>query len=177
MKKDLLEKLERRLSERLSRPTPMQIHFSAQKASDISISQQIEKRLKMMKQTKSLYDTIISYINRLNDVRFFFKNGSVNDAAFYKYACIDKSTWSDLKYGLIIPKKKTMLKLAIALRLNEKEAVDLMSRGSNSFDPKDIRDQIILSLIDLKCYEIEDVYEVLEEYRNKGPQKFENIYD
>ena len=98
-------------------------------------------------------------------------------AAFYKYAYIDKSTWSELRWNLVVPKKKTLLKLIIALRLNEEEAEDLMRRGSSSFNPKDLRDQIILALIDIQCYNPDDVYEVLEEYRLHGSQKFENIYD
>ncbi|MBR6777618.1 MAG: hypothetical protein IKM27_07715 [Clostridia bacterium] len=174
MKEGLLIKVEERLQKRLS--SSVSFSFTTAKVS-ANITEQIGKRFSAMKKEESLYDVIIRYVERINDIRFYFKNGAVNDAAFYRYACLDKSTWSDLKYGLIVPKKKTLLKLVIALRLNEEEAVDLMRRGSNSFDPKDMRDQIILSLIDLKCYEIEDVYEVLEEYRSKGNQKFENIYD
>ena len=174
MTEELFRKVDECLQKKLASPIPF--NFTTAKVS-VDVGNRIGQRFRTMEQEDSLYDVVVRYVKRLNDIRFYFKNGEVNDAAFYRYACIDKSTWSDLKHSLIVPKKKTLLKLVIALRLNEREAVDLMRRGSNSFDPKDMRDQIILSLIDLSCYEIEDVYEVLEEYRNKGPQKFENIYD
>lgn len=171
----MLRAVEFRLQIRLNKAyssTPV-----AGKVSNPAIDAQISSRLKAMAYEESLYDVVIRYIERLKDERFFKKNGDVNDAAFYRYACIDKSTWSDLKYSQVLLKKKTLLKLVIALRLNEDEAEDLLRRGSSGFDPKDMRDQIILALIDIRCYEIEDVYEVLEEYRAMGSQKFQNIYD
>lgn len=169
----LLQRVEAKLVERSQAGASCKMFYSK---INVSITDRIQKNLTRMEKEKTLYEMVIMYIQRLNDPRFFFKNGNVNAAAFYRYACIDKSTWTDLCYGLALMKKKTILKLIIALRLNEDEAKDFMLRASNGFDPKDIRDQIILALIDLKCYEIEDVYEVLEEYRKKG-HNFENIYD
>lgn len=175
MKENLLHIVELRLQMRLNKANTTTCRAS--KILNPVIDAHISSRLDAMVCEDSLYDVVIRYIKRLNNENFFKKNGEVNDAAFYRYACIDKSTWSDLKYSQVVLKKKTLLKLVIALRLNEEEAEDLLRRGSSGFDPKDIRDQIILALIDIRCYEIEDVYEVLEEYRKKGKQKFQNIYD
>lgn len=143
----------------------------------LEIARSVEDRRKKAEQEETLDEVIIRHIRRLNNRNFYRKNGELKESAFYKYAYIDKSTWSELRRKKIVPKKKTLLKLVIALRLNEEDAIDLLRRGSSSFDPRDMRDQIILALIELKCYNPDDVYEVLEEYRLHGPQPFENIYD
>lgn len=171
------EELLRRVEERIEARKTMSFSYKAYTWKiDVTITDHIKHKLKTMEQEKTLYELVITYIQRLKDQRFLFKNGNVNGTAFARYACIDKSTWNDLCWGQALMSKKTLLKLVVALRLNEDEANDLMRRGSNSFDPKDIRDQIILALIDLRCYEIEDVYDVLEDYREKG-HSFKNIYD
>lgn len=143
----------------------------------LEIARSVEGRRKKTEQEETLYQVIIRHIRGLNNPNFYRKNGELKESAFYEYAYIDKSTWSELRYNKIVPKKKTLLRLVIALRLNEENAIDLLRRGSSSFDPKDMRDQIILALIELKCYNPDDVYEVLEEYRLHGPHPFENIYD
>lgn len=144
---------------------------------DPKVKAMVQLRMAQGEKETTLFERIEKYLRRLDNKNFYKKNGELNEAAFCRYAMIDKSTWSSLRYNLIVPKKKTLLKLVIALKLNEKEAEDLLHRGSNSFDMKDLRDQVILALIDIQCYNIEDVYEVLEEYRNHGTQSFENIYD
>jgi len=144
---------------------------------DPKVKEMVQRRIDQGKKEATLFDLIETYLRRLDNKNFYKKNGELNEAAFCRYAMIDKSTWSSLRYNLIVPKKKTLLKLVIALKLNEDEAADLMHKGRNSFDLKDLRDQIILALIDIRCYDIEEVYEVLEEYRSHGAQPFENIYD
>lgn len=141
------------------------------------ISRLVEQRMAFGQKEATLYEKIMEYIRRQNNPAFFRKNGEIKESGFYHYAYIDKSTWSELRWNLVVPKKKTLLKLVIALRLNEEEAVDLMRRGSSSFNPRELRDQIILALIDIRCYEPDTVYEVLEEYRQHGARSFENIYD
>lgn len=141
------------------------------------IAEMIEKKKLAGDKEESLYEMIIRYINRLNNNNFRKKNGSINESAFYYYAIIDKSTWSDIRNNKIIPKKKTLLKLVIALELNEEEATDFMHKGGSSFDRKSLLDQIILAFIDLKIYDIEELYATLEYYRENGTQRFDNIYD
>lgn len=174
MNEKLLQLVQISLERRMMK-TDVQFWAINAKVSDL-FEGAFEDRKRQGEKEMSLYDTILHYIKRLNNPDFFSKLGNIKEAAFYEYALIDKSTWSSIKYNTIIPSKKTLLKLVIALRLNETEAKDLLRKGSNSFDLKDMRDQVILALIDIKCYDITDVYEVLEEYRNKGPKKFDNIY-
>lgn len=143
---------------------------------DIEISNRIEFRAKQYAKETSLYEFLIPLIKRSQSPSFVKANGEVNGAKFYTYARIDKSTWSNIRWNLITPNKNTLLKLIIALKLNEEEANVLMRKGSNSLNPKDPRDLVILALIDLKIYDIETVYSVLEVYGKRGTVKFENIY-
>ena len=172
-KTELLKKVEERI---IARSITTAVPASGAYMIDTSMEAYIKGKLKQMEQEKTLYELVIVYIKRLKDSRFLFRNGEVNGAAFCRQAIIDKSTWTDLTNGKVQMKKKTLLKLVIALQLNEAEATDFMRRASNSFNPKDMRDQIILALIDLRCYDVEDVYDVLNEYRKNGCD-FENIYD
>lgn len=144
---------------------------------DPKIAVRIQEKRMIAEKEEGLYEMIRRYINRLGRPEFYRKNGELNEAAFYRYAWIDKSTWSDIRWEKIIPQKKTLLKLVIALELNEEEASELLRKGSSCFNIRDPRDQIILALIDIKCYNYQDVYDVLEEYRLNGTRPFENIYD
>lgn len=143
---------------------------------DIEISNRIEFRARQSEKETSLYEFLEPLIKRSKSPSFVKANGEVNGAKFYTYARIDKSTWSNIRWDLITPNKNTLLKLIIALKLNEEEANELMRKGSNSLNPKDPRDLVILALIDLKVYDIETVYNVLEVYGKRGSVKFENIY-
>ena len=174
MKAAFLLEVEEAIARRASR---MPVYDQPSQKVDPQVARLVELRMVHGQKEATLYEKILEYIRRLNNPAFFRKNGEIKESGFYKYAYIDKSTWSELRWNIVVPKKKTLLKLVIALRLNEEEAVDLLRRGSNSFNPKDLRDQIILALIDLQCYNPDEVYAVLEEYRLHGSQKFENIYD
>lgn len=125
---------------------------------------------------ESLYDFLCKWLKHRKWVR---KSGKLDESGFYKYAMIDKNTWSNIRWNKGWPSKETLLKLVIALRMNEQEANELMRKGSGVLNPLDPRDRIILALIDIKCYDINDVYEVLEEY-GKNPadpeKRFANIY-
>lgn len=165
------------LKRRSGASNPIQGQLPVLEKVDPMVARSIELRMQRGEKESTLYEVIIGHIKQLNNPGFYRKNGELKESAFYKYAYIDKSTWSELRWNLITPKKKTLLKLVIALHLNEEAAIDLMHRGASSFDPKDLRDQIILALIELKCYNPDDVYDVLEEYRLHGTQKFENIYE
>ncbi len=128
---------------------------------------------------ESLYDTTMRYLRRLDNPAFLRKNGEINEAAFYKYARIEKSNWSRIRLGEAFPRKETLLKLVIALHLNEKDASTLLSKASCSFNDTDLRDMVILACLDIRCYDIETIYEILEEYADNGPdrpRRFKNIY-
>ena len=123
----------------------------------------------------TFYDEIVSRINALNDPRFKKKNGSLNEAAFCGYARIDDSTWSDIKNGKTMPQKKTLLKLVIALRLDEEEARKLM--GPASFNPIEMQDQVILACIRLGIYDVDQMTDILFEYQSMCKEPFDCIYE
>lgn len=129
----------------------------------------------------TIYEDAIRYVKRLNDPRFLRKNGDVKEATFYQYAYIDKSTWSDMKWGNITPSKKTLLKLILALRLSEEEAVELLAKGKSGFESEDMQDQVILALVEIQSakydLKVDDMVEILDYYRINGPKPYDSIYD
>ena len=141
---------------------------------DLRVEQAIAARERRAAASGTLYTYVCGILQRQN--RFIKKSGKLDESGFYAYARIDKTTWSNLRWNLRIPSKETLLKLIFALRLNEADARELMTRGSNSLNEADPRDRIVLALLDVGCYEIEAVYEVLEEYGTRGAVPFRNIY-
>ena len=160
-----------------------QIEFSMKKRSERAcipqkvspyIEQAVLAREKSAKETGTLYSYVCEKMKRYS--RFVKKNGKLDESGFYTYARIDKTTWSNIRWNLRTPSKETLLKLVFALMLNEKEADELLKRGCNSLNEQDPRDRVVLALIDVRCYDIESVYDVLEEYGKNGAQPFKNIY-
>lgn len=131
---------------------------------------------------KSIYDIVITYIKRMNDPRFLKKNGEVKEAGFYRYAYIDKSTWSDMKWKKIKIKKKTLLKLILALNLNREQAEELLSQGGEKFDFSNFQDKLILAIIEIRkvhTLDVEDIAEIIFEYQDMyhDTQPFDSIYE
>lgn len=162
---ELFQKIEASLSRR-STPVFQKV--------DLRVEQAIAARERHAAASGTLYTHVCDILQRQN--RFIKKSGKLDEPGFYAYARIDKTTWSNLRWNLRVPSKETLLKLIFALRLNEAEARALMARGSNSLNEADPRDRIVLALLDVGCYEIESVYEVLEEYGTRGAVPFRNIY-
>lgn len=125
---------------------------------------------------ESLYSMICRYIRRMRKPYFIKKSGKLDEAGFYTYARIDKSTWSNIRLNTKNPNKETLLKLILALQLNLEEAKALMNKASSSLTDTDPRDRIVMALIDCRCYTPEDIYEIMEEYGQNGAQPFKNIY-
>ena len=130
----------------------------------------------------TLYDDIIAYIKRLGVKDYLRRNGEVKEATFYQRAYIDKSTWSDIKWDKINPSKKTILKLIIALELNEKESEEMLRKCKERFEYDNIQDQIILAIIKIRTkrkLEIEEVKDILFEYQEmyKEINPFDCIYE
>lgn len=129
----------------------------------------------------TIYEDAVSYLRRLGNPRFLRKSGGVKEAAFYQYACIDKSTWSELKWNQVKPSKKTVFKLILALELTQEEAEALLGKVQAAFDPAEMQDQVILAMVNLReqGYElsVDDAAQVLDYYRENGPRPFNSIYD
>ena len=168
--KQLLIRVEESLNRRRKKAYPVLFHYKV----DPRIAQAVLTREKKAESAGTLYDYVCDMIRR--QPRFVKKSGKLDEAGFYAYARIDKTTWSNLRWGLRVPSKETLLKLVFALRLTEEEANILMAKGHDSLDETDPRDRIVLALLDIGCYDIEEVYEVLEEYGTNGVHPFKNIY-
>ena len=138
-----------------------------------SIAQALQNR-KECKEENRLYDFLIG---KLRAQKFVKKSGLLDEAGFYTYAGISSNTWSNIRLGKGTPNKETLLKLIIGLRMDQDEAHLLMLLGHNELRMSDPRDRVILALIDIRCYDIYTVYDVLEEYGKNGAQPFKNIYD
>lgn len=121
----------------------------------------------------SLYDFLCDQLRKQHFVK---KSGLLDEAGFYTYAQISSNTWSNIRWGNGVPSKETLLKLIIGLKMNEEDASELMRRGGNALKMSDPRDRVILALIDIRCYDIYTVYDILEEYGRKGRHTFANIY-
>ena len=63
------------------------------------------------------------------------------------------------------PGKKYVLALCIGLGLSLEEAVDLLGRTDNAFNPNDPRDQYVKGFIEQGC---DDIWQVNEFLANKG---------
>jgi len=125
---------------------------------------------------ESLYDLICRFVRRLRCPYFVKKSGKLDEAGFYTYACIDKNTWSNIRHNRTLPSKETLLKLVFALQLDRSEADLLLQKASNGLSDADPRDRIVMALLDIACYDIGEVYEVMEEYGKHGAKPFPNIY-
>ena len=110
---------------------------------------------------------------------FRLANGEADWVRFYKYARIEADVWSTFSSGAHRPSKETLLKIIVGLRLSEDEACELLSLEGNGFRSDDKRDNVLLACMECGYYEIEDVYEILEEYGGvvvNGKRLFQNIY-
>lgn len=122
---------------------------------------------------ESLY---VFLCKQLRKQHFVKKSDLLDEAGFYTYAQISSNTWSNIRWGNGTPSKETLLKLIIALKMDEDDVKELMRLGHNELKLSDPRDRVILALMDIRCFDIYTVYEVLEEYGQHGAQRFRNIY-
>ena len=83
----------------------------------------------------------------------------------YKKANLDKKLFSKIRTNpAYTPKKQTAVALAIALRLNLDETVDLIGRAGLALSPSNTFDLIITFCIENKRYDVDEVNSVLFEY-------------
>lgn len=129
---------------------------------------------------KTIYEEVISCIKELNNPQFLRSNGEVKEAAFYNYARIDKSTWSDMKWNQIKIQKKTLLKLALALNLNREQTEALLLKGGEKLDLSGdfTQDKLILAIIDIRKTRkltVQDIEEIIYWYQDI--YHFDSIYE
>ena len=78
----------------------------------------------------------------------------MTNAEIYSRANINRKTFSKIINGQVIPKKETILALAIALRLTLEQTEDLLARAGHAFIEADLSDTIIKYFIANGRYDI-----------------------
>lgn len=96
-----------------------------------------------------LEDEIGEIIKVMDDDTFqdklmgYIEKKGMNPAMVYRAANLDRKLFSKVKKDGYIPGKNTVLALAVGLRLNLEETMDLLSRAHHAFSPSSKRDAII----------------------------------
>lgn len=89
----------------------------------------------------------------------------LTDPEVYKKANLDRKLFSKIRSSEdYLPKKKTVLALAVALELNMDETIDLLRRAGIALNPSDRFDLIVGYCIDHRIYNIFDINTYLFEY-------------
>lgn len=89
----------------------------------------------------------------------------MTDPEVYKKANLDRKLFSKIRSSEdYLPKKKTVLALAIALELNMDETIDLLQRAGIALNPSSRFDLIVGYCIDHEIYNVFDINTYLFEY-------------
>ncbi len=88
----------------------------------------------------------------------------LEDVDVYKRANIDRKLFSKLRKKDYHPSKKTVISLALALKLNLDEAIDLLRYAEYALSPNDKADTIIKFCFTKPVYELMTVNELLYQY-------------
>lgn len=89
----------------------------------------------------------------------------LTDPQVYKGANLDRKLFSKIRCNESYkPSKKTVLALAVALRLSMDETIDLMSRAGFAFSPSSKADVIVRFCIENQIYDIYDINTLLFKY-------------
>jgi hypothetical protein len=98
---------------------------------------------------------------------FIDKKGA-SDPDIYKKAGIDRRHFSKIRSNPDYrPGKNTVIALALALELNQKETDKLLSSAGYSLSDSDIFDLVIQFCIEQKIYDIHDVNQALDYFSLK----------
>lgn len=98
----------------------------------------------------------------------FIDQKKTSDPVIYKKAGIDRKHFSKIRSNPnYLPKKNTIIALALALELNELEFDELLSTAGYSLSDSDTSDLVIQFCLEKKIYDIDLVNQALEYFSLK----------
>lgn len=98
----------------------------------------------------------------------FIDQKNTSDPVIYKKAGIDRKHFSKIRSNPnYLPKKNTIIALALALELNELEFEELLSTAGYSLSDSDTSDLVIQFCLERKIYDIDLVNQALEYFSLK----------
>lgn len=126
----------------------------------------VDKCVTMASRALSLEELISNAGESFNKRLFrLIDERGMDDVAVYKAANLDRKLFSKIRCSdTYIPKKKTILALAAALKLNADEAADLLVSAGMAFSPSNKQDIILQYCLSHGIFDVNSINIILFEY-------------
>lgn len=117
-------------------------------------------------ESRRLEDVIEELEESFHDQLFrYIDMSGMTDVEVYKRANIDRKLFSKIRSNPEYhPRKNTILSLAVALRLNLDEVVDLLCRAEYALSPSNKADVIVKFFVEKGIYDIFVINDALDKY-------------
>ena len=164
-----------RVEERRNALTQSGLAGAAEKM-DAELQRMLEETMKRRIQSGTASDYVL---RMLPERGFTLPDGQPDCVRFYHYACINPDVWSTFLSGTHAPSSATLMKLVVALALDEEQARQFLALSGAGFNMKDPCHCVLLACIECGYRDPESVCEILEYYEDVYARKskpFKNIY-